>query len=149
MIQVTQNQWDKLTQAEKTLAKSLGITPKKPAITKRESLPKPEPYIMQAKVHCYLCKSDTEQFFHMKLKESIHYLPYLQSVKVTEKEAQELKKGMPYHTKVMEMSTCSVCPEVLMKWEKKELVRKLIEVYPQARAALLGGSSLRNVKNDF
>ena len=139
MIQVSLKQWSNLSQADRVLAKSLGIAPKEAAPTLKEKVHKPKPYIARAKVYCYLCESRTEQFFHMVLRESEHFLPYLQSVEVTREEAKQLEKEMSYKTQHIEMSTCQVCSEVLMKWSKEELMKKLIEVFPVARSAIVTG----------
>lgn len=142
-VKVTPEQWSRLTQAERTLAKTLGITLETATKKAFPSKPKsePKPYTIEVEIHCYLCGSDTEQFFHMELREG-QSSPYLHSVKITKSQAQQLKKEMPYVTKIIEMSTCSSCFKALLKWEKEELAKKLIEVFPAARlSAITGGSN--------
>lgn len=142
MIQISLKKWSNLSQAERVIAKSLGITPKETKQVKGTTpSPKPKPYLMQAKTHCYLCKSDTEQFFHMILRDDGYTLPYLQSVEVTKDKAQQLEKKIPCKIKDIEASTCQACLEVLMKWSKEDLVKKLIKNYPKARAAILAGGN--------
>ena len=144
MVQVSLKQWSELNETERALARTLGITPKESAQpAKRTSrLHVPKPCVIQARVTCILCKSKTEQFFHMQLMEDTSYLPYLKSVEITKQKAQRLGGKVPKRSQDVEQSTCSVCPEVLGKWTKRELVKKLIEVFPAARAAMITGGKL-------
>jgi len=141
MVQVSLKKWSELSETERALARTLGVTPKESAQpAKRAShLHVPKPCIIQARVTCLLCESKTEQFFHMQLVEDISYQPYLKSVEITKQRAQRLAGGIPKRSQNVEQSTCSVCSEVLGKWTKQELVRKLIEVFPVARAAMITG----------
>lgn len=139
MVEISLTQWSNLTQAERELAKGLGITPRKARSTPDRSISKPKPYLLKARVLCYLCKSETEQFFRMVLSEDGYSLPYLHSARITREEAQELQKSMPIRPRDIYTSTCTACPEVLGKWKKEELVQKLIQVFPAARIALVTG----------
>ena len=141
MVQVSLKKWSELNETERALARTLGITPKESATPARRTshLHVPKPCVIQAKITCLLCESKTTQFFHRQLKEDKSYLPYLQSVGITERRAKQLVRGVPKRSQNVEQSTCSVCPEVLGKWTKQELVKKLIEVFPVARAAAITG----------
>ena len=141
MVQVSLKRWSELSEIERKLARKLGVTPKESAVpAKRTSrLHVPKPCVIQARVTCLLCESKTEQFFHMQLTEDTNYLPYLKSVEITKQKAQRLGGKVPKRSQDVEQSTCSVCSEVLGKWTKQELVRKLIEVFPVARAAMVTG----------
>jgi len=129
-----------LGNTERALAKKLGITPKMSQETQQRSpLHKPKPCVIHAKIHCILCESETSQYFHMMLKDDDYGLPYLQSTETTRDRANQLKEEIPFRSQDIEQSTCSVCPEVLGEWTKGDLVRKLIEVFPVARAAMITG----------
>lgn len=141
MVQVSLKQWGELNETERALARALGITPKESKLPAKRASPlhKPKPCVIQARITCLLCESKTEQFFHMQLAEDASYLPYLRSVEVTEQEARQLGKKIPKRSQDVEQSTCSVCSIVLGKWTKQQLVKKLIEVFPVARAAMVTG----------
>ena len=141
MVQVSLKQWSELNETERKLARTLGVTPKESTLPAKRASPlrKPKPCVIQANVTCYLCESKTVQYFHMILKEDTSYLPYLQSEEVTKQEAQRLPIAIPRRSQDVAQSTCTVCSEVLGKWTKEELVKKLIEVFPVARAAMITG----------
>lgn len=78
----------------------------------------------------------------MVLDEDQYSQPYLRSDKITEKKAQRLQKGLTLHSQSINASTCDTCPEALGKWKKEELAKKLMQVFPIARAmAITGGKS--------
>ena len=141
MVQVSLKKWSELNETERKLARTLGITPKESQLPAKRTSPlfKPKPCVIQANVSCILCNSKTIQHFHMELKEDTSYAPYLQSLEVTRQKAKQLGKEIPLRSQNVEQSTCSVCTKVLGSWTKQELVRKLIEVFPIARAAMITG----------
>jgi len=137
MVQVSEAQWNRLNAKERALAKSLGVTPKAVPKGKKPLVP-PKPYLIRAVTHCYLCEGETVQFFHMETMLNEQLMPYLQSRKVTVKEAERLKK-LPLERRDIEMSTCPICPKVLNGWAREDLIKKLIQVYPVARTILVSG----------
>ena len=138
MIQVSMKSWSKLGPTERKLAKMLGITPKETVSAKAKPI-KLEPYIMEAKITCHLCHSETRQYFHMQLKMDEYNLPYLQSVEIPKRQANRLQEEMKHRSRKIEMSTCSVCPEVLKSWKREDLILMLIKAFPLARAAMITG----------
>lgn len=142
MVQVSLKKWEKLSSTERKLAESLGVTPSRPKPAGPKGA-KPKPYVLQAEMYCYLCTSKATQLFHMVLKEGVDLAaPHLESKKITKQEAQRLKKKLPFRVRDIEVSACSICPEILGKWKKEELVRKLIQVFPVARAVLVSGGKV-------
>lgn len=141
MVQVSLKQWSELNETERKLARTLGVTPKESALPAKRASPlrKPKPCVIQANITCHLCESKTVQYFHMILREDTSYLPYLQSEEVTKQVAQRLGKTVPKRSQNVVQSTCAVCSEVLGKWTKEDLVKKLIEVFPIARAVMITG----------
>ena len=131
MARMTQKVWEGLTEKERELLKSIGIRPNhrsKTIIKKTWHVKPPEPYTLLITTRCELCGSSPRQFFRMTLKDDptcLQATPF-----IYDKEAP-LPKGTLKREEVYS-STCSECPKELMKWEKADLIKKLLKAFPIA-----------------
>ena len=131
MTHITQKEWNRLTDKEKEILKSIGIKPtekhKAPAAQARGIKP-PKPYTIEITIHCQLCKSTPKKYFDMVLAENVE-VPYLHAIPISKEEAFKKPTLVKRETP---QSTCCECYEKLHKWKKEELIMKLIKVYPSS-----------------
>jgi len=131
MAHIPQKQWEKLTDQEKEILKSIGIRPNgkhKAPSAKLQGIKAPNPYTLEVTIHCQLCGGTPKQYFDMvQFYESGE--PHLHAVLISKEDA--LKKAVLIKRDSYQ-STCSECFDRLHDWTKEELIKKLIKVYPMA-----------------
>ena len=127
MARVTQTEWNRLTDREKEILKSIGISPEKHKQPDRKQcvVNIPVPYTLKVTTQCHLCGGRPVKYFDMVLSDEEGKAPHLHAVPILEEVA--LKKK--FKSQVVHSSVCCECYQVLKGWSKEALVSKLIKTY--------------------